>query len=78
LIGCKTDLIQAASAVPPKTTTFKGRDFFDWDVALGDGVYAAPGEPEVTIDDIKTINHGGYSELSDVHAIQFPSPLLVY
>jgi hypothetical protein len=47
LIGCKTDLIQAASAVPPKTTTFKGRDFFDWDVALGDGVYAAPGLPSM-------------------------------
>jgi hypothetical protein len=68
LIGCKTDSIQAVSAAPPKATTFKGSDFLDWEVALGDGVYAAPGEPEVTINDIETINHGGYSELkANIH-----------
>lgn len=40
-----------------------GTDLAGWTVVLGDGVYAAPGEPPVTDDDIETVNDGAVSEL---------------
>lgn len=47
----------------PNTRTYQGADFSGWDVVVGDGVYAAPGEPPVSGDDIETVHHGNYSEL---------------
>ncbi len=40
-----------------------GADLTGWTVVLGDGVYAAPGEDPVTIDDIDTVHDGTASEL---------------
>ena len=44
-------------------TDLHGPNFSNWEVVLGDGIYAAPGEAPVDSNDIATINYPGYSEL---------------
>ena len=64
LISCN----QSNAKVSPEVTTtntreYLGADFTGWEVAVGDGVYAAPGESPVSDNDIETVNHGDHSEL---------------
>lgn len=47
----------------PYTIRYQGENFADWEVALGDAIYARPGEDGVTISDIETIHESGNSEL---------------
>jgi hypothetical protein len=42
---------------------YSGSTLSGWEVVLGDGIYAAPGEPPVTLSDIETIHYADYSEL---------------
>lgn len=42
---------------------YGGSNLFGWEVVLGDGVYAAPGEPPVSPSDIETVHYSDYSEL---------------
>lgn len=44
-------------ALSPKQ--YGGLNLDGWDIAVGDGVYAAPGEPAVSITDIETIHFAG-------------------
>lgn len=48
---------------PVVSRDYSGADFSTWRVALGDGIYAAPGEGPVTADDIATYNYGTHSLL---------------
>lgn len=41
----------------------EGPNFVGWEVVVGDGIYAAPGEPPVGLNDIETIHYSTYSEL---------------
>jgi YVTN family beta-propeller protein len=42
---------------------YSGSNLQNWDVVVGDGVYAAPGELAVSLDDIQTIHETDYSRL---------------
>lgn len=42
---------------------YGGSDLSGWTTVVGDGVYAAPGEPPVTDEDIETVHLGTHSEL---------------
>ncbi len=50
-------------AIPSGTRQYQGNDLSGWAVVVGDGIYAAPGEPSVNQNDIETVNYGTYSEL---------------
>jgi len=45
------------------TREYQGTNFTGWDIVVGDGIYAAPGEPPVSLNDIQTIHYSTYSEL---------------
>jgi hypothetical protein len=47
----------------PNQLVYQGSDLTGWETALGDGLYAAPGQPWVTPADIATIHLGSHSEL---------------
>jgi hypothetical protein len=51
------------STISPLGAQYSGPSLSGWSIALGDGLYAAPGEDPVTIDDIETIDYPTYSEL---------------
>lgn len=40
---------------------YEGLNFNGWEVIVGDGIYAAPGEPAVSANDIETIHYNGIS-----------------
>ncbi len=42
---------------------YSGANLSGWETVLGDAVYAAPGEPPVSLGDIETIHYSDYSEL---------------
>lgn len=47
---------------------FSGSDLNGWRIALGDGIYTAPGEAPVSIEDIQTHHAGALSELrANIH-----------
>ncbi len=55
-------------SLPPRTGAdswqhYEGPNFTGWEVVVGDGVYAAPGEPPVGPSDIETVHYTTYSEL---------------
>ena len=47
----------------PVYREFSGSDLAGWRVTLGDGIYAAPGEAPVSIEDIQTQHDGALSEV---------------
>lgn len=47
----------------PLTRQYQGENLSEWEIALGDALYARSGEPPVTIDDIETIHLDANSEL---------------
>lgn len=57
----------ANPVVQPTTSygdrVYMGADFSDWEVTLGDALYAREGEDPVSVEDIDTIHHNTYSEL---------------
>ncbi len=56
--------VRAISAsFPLLTRQYQGTNLSGWEVALGDALYARPGEPPVTISDIETVHETAYSEL---------------
>ncbi len=60
----KATAVPATATLSPDTTRqYQGTDLSGWEVALGDSLYNCPGEPEITLADIKTIHYGTYSEL---------------
>ena len=67
--GAVSGLLDPSSQARPGRRTAaaprdeSGADLSGWTVVLGDGVYAAPGEAPVTIDDIETAHDGTLSEL---------------
>ncbi len=64
LINCnQTNAEVSQEVISTSTREYQGADFSGWGVAVGDGIYAAPGEPPVNDDDIETVNHGDHSEL---------------
>jgi hypothetical protein len=42
---------------------FGGSDLTGWRITVGDGIYAAPGEPPVSVEDIETRHDGNLSEV---------------
>jgi hypothetical protein len=53
----------AVKAQKEAFSLYQGANLQGWTVALGDAIYARPGEPQVSLSDIKTIHYTGYSEL---------------
>ncbi len=45
------------------TRLYQGINFVDWEIVVGDGIYAAPGEMPVNPNDIQTVHYPTYSEL---------------
>ncbi|MEM2002700.1 MAG: hypothetical protein QXT77_08660 [Candidatus Methanomethylicaceae archaeon] len=45
------------------TRVYQGTNFAGWETVVGDGVYSAPGEPPVNLNDIQTVHYSTYSEL---------------
>jgi len=54
---------RATPSTPPRTRLYQGVNLSDWVVVVGDGIYAAPGEPAVNPNDIATDHTPTYSEL---------------
>ena len=52
-----------ATLAAPGHLVYQGADLANWEVALGDGLYSAPGQMPVRRDDIATVHKGAYSEL---------------
>lgn len=64
LVGYQRNAVDMRPAdVSPMAASYQGADFSGWEVVVGDGVWAAPGEPPVDDNDIETVNCGDYSEL---------------
>lgn len=61
--GSRSPAALATPAAPLTPRDYQGSDFTGWQVVVGDGIYAAPGEPPVNANDIETIHYGSYSEL---------------
>ncbi len=57
------DYAARAPVRPFSSRRYQGSNFIGWEIVVGDGVYAAPGEPPVSLSDIATIHHDNYSEL---------------
>ncbi len=57
------DLIQPDTAEAAQPITYGGEDLAGWDLAMGDGIYAAAGQDPVSMADIETIHYGTHSEL---------------
>lgn len=45
------------------TRVYQGTNFVGWEIVVGDGIYAAPGELPVNLNDIQTIHYSTHSEL---------------
>lgn len=45
------------------TRVYQGVNFAGWEIVVGDGIYAAPGELPVNLNDIQTANYSTHSEL---------------
>ncbi len=61
LASMKFNPVQAKQ--PEIASLFQGANLKGWIVRNGDGEYAAPGEPPVDRDDIRTVHQAGYSEV---------------
>jgi hypothetical protein len=53
---------QAAQEVPGQRV-YQAADLSGWEMVLGDGLYTAPNQPPITLDDISTTHWGDRSEL---------------
>lgn len=61
-------LTRAPARLSLSSQRYEGPNFVGWEVVVGDGIYAAPGEPPVSISDIETIHYSTYSELrANIH-----------
>lgn len=59
----------APSASGPHPIVDRGPTMAGWEVVLGDALYAAPGEPPVTLDDIRTASDASKTTLyANIHA----------
>ena len=59
---------QAATTMLTPTREYRGSNLLGWEIALGDALYARPGEPSVSLDDVETVHESGYSELqANIH-----------
>ncbi|MGB9872861.1 MAG: hypothetical protein ACPLYD_14545, partial [Anaerolineae bacterium] len=45
------------------TRLYQGTNFAGWEIVVGDGIYVAPGEPPVNLNDIQTVHYSVHSEL---------------
>lgn len=52
-----------AAQEAPGQRVYQAADLSGWEVVLGDGLYTAPNQPPVTLDDIGTTHLGSHSEL---------------
>jgi hypothetical protein len=61
----KVSLANAARPFEPirMRREYSGSNLAGWEIVVGDSVYAAPGEPPVSLSDIETLDYSGYSEL---------------
>ncbi len=67
-VGCTLAETQAASLLQTGPREYRGSSLSGWVTTLGDGNYAAPGEPPVDSSDIETRHYGDYSELrANIH-----------
>lgn len=67
LIGSASSFLfasrSAQAAFSTLGTQYSGTDLDGWEIAVGDGVYAAPGEEPVSLSDLETLHYGTHSEL---------------
>lgn len=54
---------QVATGQGKSAREYSGPNLEGWEVVVGDGLYTAPGEDDVTLEDIETVHFGTYSEL---------------
>lgn len=50
-------------AIPLTTIVYQGSNLSEWEITLGDAIYARSGEPPVSLSDIETVDEVSYSEL---------------
>jgi hypothetical protein len=55
--------VSAAAQASPGQQSYQAVDLAGWEVVVGDGLYVAPGQAPITVDDIATIHAGTHSEL---------------
>lgn len=65
LAAAATGRVQQATSTPRSggARDYGGVNLAGWQIAVGDGVYTAPGEDDVSLQDIETVHFDTYSEL---------------